>query len=78
MIEEIRPSGREEDDGCTDVGDEPIEQIEEVALGPVNVLDDENGWRDRSNLFDERDRVTVQPLARVEGVQVRRDVEPER
>ena len=51
------------------VGDEPLEQVEQIGFGPVNVLDHENAGRRRRELLDETDRRHVQSLACVERME---------
>ena len=42
QVEDLRPRGRDEHHGRARVRDEPFEEVEQVRLGPVDVLDEED------------------------------------
>ncbi len=77
-VEDLRAGGGHEHHRGTNVGREALEKVEEVGLGPVDVLDEENGRAVGCDLLDELDRRCVQTLARIERVYAGRDVEAER
>jgi hypothetical protein len=52
-LENLRPRRRDEHHGRAHVGHEPLEEVEEIGLGPVDVLDDEDEWRAGGELLDE-------------------------
>ena len=77
-VEDLRPRRRDEHHGCAHVGDEPLEKVEQIRLGPVDVLDDEDDRTAGGELLDERHGGGVEALASVERVKLGSDVEPER
>ena len=78
LIEQLRPSSGQENDGRPSIRDDPLEKIEEVRLGPVDVLDENDRGRRGCELLDERNGRRVQSLTRIERVELWSNVEPER
>ena len=77
LVEDLRPCRRDEHHRSPHVGDDPLEQVEEIGLGPVDVLDDENRRPARSDLGQERHCRRVQALAGIEWMELGRDVQTE-
>jgi hypothetical protein len=75
--EQLGTRGRQQQHGPAHVSYDPLEEIEEVVLGPVDVLDEEHERPLGRDLLDELDDRLVQTLARVQWVQAAGDVEPE-
>jgi hypothetical protein len=69
MVLELGPRRRQQHDRRPSISHDPLEQIEEVVLGPVHVLDQENGGPRRRELVYECHHGPVELLARVERVE---------
>ena len=52
-IEQLWPSRREQDDRCTRVTCDALEEVEEVVFGPVNVLDEHDHRHLGCDVLDE-------------------------
>ena len=76
-ILELWSRGRKHHDRSPHIGHDPLEQVEEVVLGPVDVLDQHDGGSLRRKLVHEGDHCLVQSLPCVERMELTRDVEAE-
>jgi hypothetical protein len=74
---DLRSRSRQHQNGSTNVGHDPLEEIQEVDLGPVDVLDQDDSGPLRRKLVDEGDDGLVESLACIERMQLTSDVEPE-
>ena len=77
-MNELRPCGSEQQHRTADVVQRIFEELEEYVLGPVQILDQQDGRLLGRELVEERDPRQAQPLARVERVDVRGCFQPER
>ena len=77
-FEDLRPCRGDEHHGRPHVGDQPLEEIEQIRLCPVDVLDDEDDRGAGRELLDKGHGGRMKPLARVEGMKLGCDVESER
>ncbi len=64
--------------GPSDLAQDALEQVEQRLLGPVKILEQDDGRLLGDELGEELDPRLVQPLARRERVEVAGDVEAER
>ena len=76
--EQVRARGREHDERGADVRDDALEEVEEIGLGPVDVLHEEHRRALQCELLHESHRGQVQLLSGVERMDARGDVETER
>ncbi len=77
-LEHVRSSGGEDDERSARIRDDALEEIEQIWLGPVDVLDQQHRRAPERNLLDEPHRCEVQLLPRVERVELGSDVQTER
>jgi hypothetical protein len=78
LIEQLRPTCGQENDRRPSIREDALEKIEQVRLGPVDVLDEDDRGRRGCELFDERNGRRVQSLAGIERMKLWSNVEPER
>ena len=78
LIEQLGPTSGQENDRRPSIREDALEKIEEVRLGPVDVLDEDDRGRRGCELFDEGNGRRVQSLAGIERMKLWSNVEPER
>ncbi len=76
-LEHLRPRRYEHEQGTAHLLDERVEQVEELVVGPVDVLDQHHRRPVRDELPEEVGPGIVKPLPRRERMQIGRDVQPQ-
>src|SRR6185312_885105 len=77
-VVELGTSGRNDQQGPANIFDQPVEQVEQRRLGPVDVLDEHDGGPMGHHLLHEAHPTGLKPVAGCERVHVARNVQSER